>query len=413
MAYLSGVIEGFYGQPWSWSNRCKLVNLLPELGLNTYFYAPKFDIHHRVNWREPYSRETLAEFNTLSQTARNNKVNLVLSLSPGLSFEENDIDILIKRFIELADINPSGLALLMDDIPYDVADAQLQCKTANLLRTALPDTFNWYFCPTAYSRWHLKTWDGATDYLKIIGQQLPHDWQVFWTGNTVISKTITADDLTDVTEYIQRKPLIWDNFSADDYVPAHSMFPGPVTGRSGDVIDATSGFLLNPSQIFSSSMTALFSVSRWLKTPDTYVPDQAFTESLAWIVKGSVCTTPLNHVMGYFYGPFSVSPQWTELLEQFKSYLQGKCPSNPFEQFENIRNQLRDDQNIVTYGDVWMELYPFVRTVLGDLDYLITACRKYSSGTDLAECLPKRDPRWSGPLNDLLFELKSGDNSIV
>ncbi|MBA3846880.1 MAG: beta-N-acetylglucosaminidase domain-containing protein, partial [Planctomycetes bacterium] len=52
--FASGVIEGFYGQPWSAAERVQLFDWMAAWGLNTYLYAPKDDLHHRASWREPY-----------------------------------------------------------------------------------------------------------------------------------------------------------------------------------------------------------------------------------------------------------------------------------------------------------------------------------------------------------------------
>ena len=61
--FLAGVIEGFYGQPWSQAERFELFDRMAAWGPNnTYFYAPKDDLKHRALWREPYSE---SESNTL------------------------------------------------------------------------------------------------------------------------------------------------------------------------------------------------------------------------------------------------------------------------------------------------------------------------------------------------------------
>ena len=59
--FLSGVIEGFYGKPWTLAERFELFEWMAAWGLNTYVYAPKDDLHHRALWREPYSAADAAE----------------------------------------------------------------------------------------------------------------------------------------------------------------------------------------------------------------------------------------------------------------------------------------------------------------------------------------------------------------
>ena len=58
-SFLKGVIEGFYGRPWSQSQRLELLERMQQLGLNTYLYCPKDDLKHRALWREPYTAEEL------------------------------------------------------------------------------------------------------------------------------------------------------------------------------------------------------------------------------------------------------------------------------------------------------------------------------------------------------------------
>ncbi len=46
--FLAGVIEGFYGQPWTQAERFELFDWMASWGLNTYLYAPKDDLKHRA-----------------------------------------------------------------------------------------------------------------------------------------------------------------------------------------------------------------------------------------------------------------------------------------------------------------------------------------------------------------------------
>jgi len=48
-----GVIEGFYGPPWSHQDRLDMIRFMGRVGMNMYFYGPKDDPFHREKWREP------------------------------------------------------------------------------------------------------------------------------------------------------------------------------------------------------------------------------------------------------------------------------------------------------------------------------------------------------------------------
>ena len=43
----SGVVEGFYGRPWTEAERRMMLHFLGEHGMNLYVYAPKDDPYHR------------------------------------------------------------------------------------------------------------------------------------------------------------------------------------------------------------------------------------------------------------------------------------------------------------------------------------------------------------------------------
>jgi hyaluronoglucosaminidase len=82
-----GIVEGFYGQPWSHEARVDMIRFMGEVGFNTFFYAPKDDPYHRSRWREPYPADALARFRELFETAQAADVVLYYAISPGLSIE--------------------------------------------------------------------------------------------------------------------------------------------------------------------------------------------------------------------------------------------------------------------------------------------------------------------------------------
>ena len=50
-----GVVEGFYGTPWSHEVRMSLIDFYGKFKMNSYLYGPKDDPYHSCpNWRLPY-----------------------------------------------------------------------------------------------------------------------------------------------------------------------------------------------------------------------------------------------------------------------------------------------------------------------------------------------------------------------
>ena len=89
---LRGVVEGFYGPPYTFEQRRSLFRFLPTAGLNTYLYAPKLDPYHRERWREPYPSDFLDHFGELADAAGTGGTRFVYALSPGLSLDPDKGD---------------------------------------------------------------------------------------------------------------------------------------------------------------------------------------------------------------------------------------------------------------------------------------------------------------------------------
>ena len=54
-----GLIEGFFGRPWSWADRHEAVRFLGPRGYLFYLYAPKADAFLRRRWQEPFPADAL------------------------------------------------------------------------------------------------------------------------------------------------------------------------------------------------------------------------------------------------------------------------------------------------------------------------------------------------------------------
>lgn len=61
-----GIIEGFYGIPWTFEERKSMINFLSDIGLNQYIYAPKDDPYHNKKWREAYPPEKISKIKDLA-----------------------------------------------------------------------------------------------------------------------------------------------------------------------------------------------------------------------------------------------------------------------------------------------------------------------------------------------------------
>ncbi len=254
----SGVIEGFYGPPWSFTERARMLDAISVAGMGTYLYAPKDDPLHRSAWRTPYDAATVARFATLASIARGRGVRFLFGVSPFLDFDASvdaDYDALATKLRTLLDAGVSGIAILADDLlfasaPTDGAlgamHASVVTRVVSELGATHPGVVVW-FVPTVYDDAQLSATPHGAEYLMAL-RALPPEVRVLWTGTDVGSTTLTGADLANVRALIGRDPIVWDNAWANDVggaLSAHELL-GTYEGRDAALRAATHGIDANP-----------------------------------------------------------------------------------------------------------------------------------------------------------------------
>jgi len=291
-----GVVEGFYGPPWTWDARRIAVRTLAAHGANAYVYAPKDDPRHRASWRDSYPDATIAEFDALADTCRDAGVTFGFALSPGLDIRPDDpadVDALLAKFAPMTTMAP-WFVLALDDIPVRGRD-DLGREHATLVARVtdrFPDV-QVTIVPTEY------VGTDASPYLDQLTDGLPAGVDVMWTGRTVCSPTITrAEAEARAAALGGRPPLVWDNYPVNDAVMERALHLAPYTGRDADLGAAVTGVLLNPMRHARASLVALVTAMMFLTAPDTYDADAAWDAAVreiggeqapAWRALGEAC----------------------------------------------------------------------------------------------------------------------------
>ncbi len=284
----SGVIEGFYGVPWSWTERMRMIDLLCDGGLGTYLYAPKWDPIHREQWREIYSEEEREHFKELISYASERGVMFSFGISPFLDFDthsEDDYAILAAKTEGFLAMGAQSVTLLADDIefaldtPVDADMGTLHTDIANRLlndmKTVNPD-IQLDFVPTVYSDDRVTSFDEGMAYLEAL-QSLDSTIGVYWTGPGTSNARMTAEEMHTFTEAVGRKPIIWDNFWANDGGDGFTgRIPlGAFSGRDALLVETVSGILHNPSIQGALSRLTLGTFLEYLHDPIAYNPNKA------------------------------------------------------------------------------------------------------------------------------------------
>ena len=292
--FLAGVIEGFYGAPWTQSERFELFSWMRAWGLNTYLYAPKDDLKHRALWREVYSPAEAGAIGELIRGAKEHGLRFIYALSPGLDMrlsEEAELALLRKRFEQMLTLGCEHFAVLFDDIPERMREedrrrfgslASAHCHVANAMfhwtRERRPGA-RFLFCPTPYCGRMAERRLGGEDYLEALGSELAQGIDVFWTGPEIISREIQVAHVQELQRVLRRKPLIWDNLHANDY-DGRRFYCGPYAGRPPELRTEVTGLLVNPNNEFPLNFVPLRTLAAFVNCTGPWNPRGAYLDAM-------------------------------------------------------------------------------------------------------------------------------------
>lgn len=267
-----GIIEGFFGAPWSWADRHAALPFLATQDLSLYLYAPKADRHLRGMWDTTHPGAEQQDLRTFSLACREHGIAFAVGLSPlGLydRWDEAGRADLLRRVDELVSLGLDGLGLFFDDMRGDLPElATTQAAMCRTVRDAHPELPLW-LCPTYYTpdpvldRVFGKR---PPDYLETLGAALPEDVEVFWTGERVCSERYDAGDLERVAARLGRPLAIWDNYPVNDgprmCKRLHLRAPG---GRGPELVDQISTWCINPMTQAHLSRLPIVAIARSLR----------------------------------------------------------------------------------------------------------------------------------------------------
>lgn len=286
-----GIIEGFYGNPWSQSARLDMVDFAARNRLNTIMYCPKDDPFQRAEWRDARrdpERERLLGF---VKRCLDRDVDSMVGVSPGLSMEYSstrDNRLLESHVASLVELGATRVALLLDDIPDHLQHpGDLNCfpdlasahsAVANRLHDQLvAEGVGLAVCPTTY-------WGrGDEEYLCRLGAALDPRIDLFWTGRAICSPAITAAEAVLFSRSANRPPLYWDNYPVNDVAMVDEMHVGPYRGRDALLHRFSAGVMANAMEYPEASKIALATVADYLWDPAGYNPERSLHDAVTQV----------------------------------------------------------------------------------------------------------------------------------
>ena len=296
---LRGIVEGFYGQTWTFEDRADMMNFCREHNLNAYIYAPKNDPYHRDKWREPYPAEKLSELQRLVTVAKNNGIRFTFAISPGLDLNytgsegEKDFDLLLKKMETMYKIGVRSFAIFFDDLKDDKGRHHEDGKQQAEFLNRVQDTFHsrhkdivpLITVPTEYFYLDMINGNKVKNYTRDFAENLDEKIVVLYTGDGVVCQGISDAQLEAANKvYNRERGLgIWWNYPVNDYTLRtdgkgnSKLALGPIEKLPTKNMHA---IYFNPMGQIQMSKIALATGAEYANSPEIYNPQKSWEKAI-------------------------------------------------------------------------------------------------------------------------------------
>lgn len=293
-----GIIEGYYGVPYTAEVTKDLFRFMARYKMNTYMYGAKSDPYHSRYWGDPYpttiteDQQRIGYLNQdmmrdITKVANESKVNFIWAIHPGKAFANAEdpqvLDKIMAKFESMHKLGVRQFGVFVDDVgvPSDPAIMKLCADNLNALQQRIDDKWN-------------KKGAAATDTVKplhYVPQLYAHGWvsqerareffeslsgttskiNIYITGRDVWSVPNNVD-LATVKSWLGRDVSWWWNYPCNDQDPTKLFVMDTYSNfRDETHIDNLSRLekrltglgtlIINPMQQGELSKIALFSVA--------------------------------------------------------------------------------------------------------------------------------------------------------
>lgn len=401
--HVRAIVEGFYGNPWTHQDRLDQFRFYGDNKLNMYIYAPKDDPYHRDKWRDPYPQEEMARMQELINTAAENKVDFVFAISPGKDIDINseaDYQALVDKCESLYNMGVRSFSILWDDIFTDdgAGQAAIMNRFNKEFVKAKGDVKPLITVPTQYWGTSMFTDGQVKPYTKGFAENLDTDIEVMWTGENVMSETVTLDDAEKVNNLYNRKMLLWWNYPVSDY-RVDKLALGPIYNLGNDLDSKIGGFVMNPMEFAEASKITLHTGADYAWNTAAYNHDKAWDNAISDLVGEELKESFkkfADHSTRLDTGRED-APEMRAIMDSFWNKVDNKqIPATELESlkvgFESIKSAVSETQSKL-YSEMLEEVAP-------QLEKLTNYADAASTAADMVIAMLKGDSK-------LWWELKS------
>lgn len=285
---LRGFVEGFYGYPWSFENRCSVIKQASRYKINEYIYAPKDDPYHKDKWRELYPEAEAEQIRTLVNICNENHVEFVWCAHPGNGYNystDDDYNTLIAKIEQLYSLGVRRFGLSYDDLggsANGANQAALINRVQDYLQGKYSDVGSMFTVGQRYTDGWGADWNS---YLKPYLNGLKKDVIAMWTGKNT-GGNCDADSFDGPKNRVgyDQEMAFWFNFPVNDMA-----FGRLIMGSLNNVdpeLKSLRGFFMNPMNQAQASKVAIYQGADYSWNIHDYDYNRSWNRALSEVLPG-------------------------------------------------------------------------------------------------------------------------------
>lgn len=316
-----GIIEGYYGVPYSAEVTKDLFRFMARYKMNTYMYGAKSDPYHSRYWGGPYpttitdDQQRIGYLNQdmmrdITKVAHETKVNFIWAIHPGKAFANAEdpqvLDKIMAKFESMHGLGVRQFGVFVDDVgvPSDPAIMKLCADNLDALQQRIDGRWNkkgaaasdtvkpLHYVPQLYAHGWVSQERAKEFYESLRGTQSKIN--IYITGRDVWSVP-NNEDLALVSSWLGRDLSWWWNYPCNDQDPTklfvmdtYSNFRDEThinnLSRIEKHLSGLNTLIINPMQQGELSKVALFSVADYTWNNSSFNSRWSWEAAIAAVV---------------------------------------------------------------------------------------------------------------------------------
>lgn len=316
-----GIIEGYYGVPYTADVTKDLFRFMAKYKMNTYMYGAKSDPYHSQRWGEAYPTEITEEqlrigyltqdmMKDIANVGHAMKVNFIWAIHPGMAFTDakNDqvLGQIMHKFEDMHRLGIRQFGVFVDDVgvPNDDATLRLGADRLTELQRRIDERWNGpgihpkdtvkplHYVPQLYAF----SWVDAEQARRFFNSlsNVPEKVRIYITGAAVWTVP-NSKDLAVVKDYLGHDTSWWWNYPCNDndvtklfvmdtYGNFHDEKHIVTLARLESKLEGTPTLIVNPMQQGEASKIAIFSAADYAWNNSAFDNNKSWEAALPAVV---------------------------------------------------------------------------------------------------------------------------------